>query len=173
MNCSTAEERMELLLQGGLADVEARALRDHLASCPRCLSGLGEAHLAEILPAIDPEIEPSAGFHDRFLLRLQNHRAQARSMEKKEALSRRFWAWSWMHKLALAGALAAVLGFVIYTGLQSPEVPVAGPSMMGEITVAENLPLLKDMSVIENLDLLEDFDAIENLNEGRDATSVH
>jgi hypothetical protein len=43
-----------------------------------------------------------------------------------------------------------------------------------DITIAENLPLLRDMKVIENLDLLEDFESIQALEAGsKTATAVH
>jgi anti-sigma factor RsiW len=159
MSCETTRGQIEAFLSGRLAGEESRAVRLHLAACSACAATLAAADRVELLPAVDPEIEPSPDLGARFRTRLEAHR------ELKEA--RRSWwsvlAWPVPRQLAAAGALAAFLVFGLYVGMHRENIPPTGPGA-SEITIAENLPLLQDMKVIENLDLLEDFDAIENLS---------
>ena len=159
MSCQTTRGRIEAFVNGRLAGEEARTVRLHLAACSSCAAALAPADRVELLPALDPDIEPSPDLGARFRTRLQEHR------EQRDA--RRPWwtvlAWPLPRQLAAAAALAAFLAFGLYVGLKRENTPATAPGA-SEITIAENLPLLQDLKVIENLDLLEDFDAIENLS---------
>jgi hypothetical protein len=173
MNCSETQTRLKFFLSGTLEGTESRNVRLHLASCVRCASVLNPLDRVEILPVIDENIELSEDFHDRFLSRLETHRT-------KRAAGRRdssFWwnrlaQWSMPRRLAAGGSLAAVLFLGCYLAFfGAREAPGPVPP---DITITENLQLLKDMEVIENIDLLEDFESIQALPAGNQpAPTVH
>jgi Putative zinc-finger len=165
MNCADTQTRLKVFLSGKLQGTESRNVRLHLASCARCASVLNSVDRIEILPAIDGNIEPSDGFHNRFLSRLEAHRAkQVGTLHDLCFWWNRLFAWSRPGRLAAAGSLAAVLFLGIYLAFfRVKEDPGPLPT---DITIAENLPLLRDMKVIENLDLLEDFESIQALGAG-------
>ena len=170
MSCTEVQTFLKRFLSGKLGGAEARHIREHLASCPRCASALIGEDRIELLPALDEEIEPSEDFRGRFMARLETHRAEAARGPAENSRRALFGYWTLSNRLAAAGALAAVLAFGIYLGLyQSPQnLPDRNP---GDIAIAENLPLLQDMKVIEYLEFLEDFDAIQNLSDGGKAPS--
>jgi hypothetical protein len=173
MNCADAQARLKVFLSGKLEGNESRNVRLHLASCVRCASVLNSVDRIEILPAIDEDVEPSEGFHDRFLSRLEAHRARQAGI-RRDSYFRwyRLSEWRMPRRLAATASLAAVLFLGIYlTFFRVEEDPGSLPS---DITIAENLQLLKDMKVIENLELLEDFESIQALGSGSHAaTAVH
>ncbi len=164
MNCAQTKNLMKEFLNGGLSGAEARSVRAHLSSCSHCASALGEIDRIEVLTAMDEEIEPSRDFHARFMSRLETQRATQVSRPQSSAS---WWSlflnWNLGRQLAVVGALAAVLFIGVYVGKYRTTESVPAPGTIGDIAIAENLPLLRDMRVIENLDLLEDFDAIQNL----------
>lgn len=171
MSCAEVESFLERFLSGKLSGAEARHIRGHLASCPRCASNLIAEDRVELLPALDEEIEPSEDFRARFMARLETHRAQAarRPADTSQGFPSSWRAlfrnWTLSNRLAAAGALAAIVAFGVYVGTyQSPQPSPDGN--LGDIAIAENLPLLRDMKVIESLEFLEDFDAIQNLSDG-------
>ena len=173
MNCAETQTRLKLFLSGTLEGTESRNVRLHLAACVRCASVLNPTDRVEILPVIDESIELSEEFHDRFLARLQSHRAnQAEGRRNSSLWWNRLAQWSMPRRLAAGGSLAAVLllgCYLAFFGAREKPGPV--PS---DITIVENLQLLKDMKVIENIDLLEDFESIQALPAGHQpAPTVH
>jgi anti-sigma factor RsiW len=153
MNCEEVLRRIESAADGKLSSEEARAVRDHMTSCPGCAARLGPSAWVEILPALDATIEPSEDFARRFREKL---RARPQLWWKKIA------NWGWPRQLAAAGILTAIILAGIFV-LWHPGNREDRAAYFDDITVAENLPLLEDMPVINNMDLLEDFDTIENL----------
>lgn len=176
MSCTEVQAVLERFLSGKLYGAEARYIRGHLASCPRCASNLIGEDRIELLPALDEEIEPSEGFRGRFMARLESHRADAgrRPAETSVGFQNSWRAllgyWTLPKRLAAAGALAVLIAFGIYVGVYQGPQP-SSDRIPGDIAIAENLPLLQDMKVIENLEFLEDFDAIQNLSDGGKAPS--
>jgi len=153
MTCKEAREKFQKVLGGDLSGGEARAVREHYASCAECRAGLAPADWVEILPAMDEIIEPSGDFAARF---------QARLSARPKPWWRRIGEWGSTRKLVAAGALASVILGGIFVWRQ-PDAGQDRATDMNDIQVAQNLPLLQDMPVVNNLDLLEDFDTIENL----------
>jgi len=173
MNCADTQTRLKVFLSGKLEGTEARNVRLHLASCPRCASVLNPVDRVEILPAIDETVELSENFHDRFLSRLEAHRTrQVGARHDSDFWWNRLFQWSMPRRLAVAGSLAAVLFLGVYWAVFRVNEDL--DALPADITIAENLPLLRDMKVIENLDLLEDFESIQELGAGsKPATAVH
>ncbi len=157
MNCEQIREILMDFLDGKLDGERARAVRLHLASCTDCASRLSPADRMEILPVLDEEIEPSAGFAARFQARLRERSVSG----QREAWWRRLRAWGYPWKLA-AGVLIVLIAVGVFWG-RFPGRSSNLPENLNDLPLAENLPLLQDMAVISNLDLLENFDAIEEL----------
>jgi anti-sigma factor RsiW len=175
MNCSQVKNQLRPFLAGDLAGVAARGVRSHLAECRDCASSIAAIDRVELLPLLDDTIEPSSDLAARFRARLEARRdekaRQAPAAGGLAAVWHAVRAWSVPRQLAAAGALAGFLAFGIYLGIHREARKLVEPQT-AEITIAQNLPLLRDMKVIENLDLLEDFDAIQNLSDGRTAPST-
>jgi hypothetical protein len=173
MNCADTQTRLKVFLSGKLEGTESRNVRLHLAACPRCASVLNPVDRVEILPAIDETVELSESFHDRFLSRLEAHRArQVGARHDSDFWWNRLFQWSMPRRLVAAGSLAAVLFLGVYWAVFRVNEDL--DALPADITIAENLPLLRDMKVIENLDLLEDFESIQELGAGsKSATAVH
>jgi len=153
MNCSEAQELMGLLINGELSGERARDVRNHFASCDACAAGLTPLQWAEVLPAMDDRLEPSADFVLRFREKLE---------ARREPWWKKLIAWGWPRQVAAAGALATLVLAGIFV-IRYPRAPQDPAAYVGDIAVMEKLPFLEDMAVVSNLDLLEDFDTIENL----------
>lgn len=174
MSCTETRSSLAAFLGGGLAGDEARRVRRHLSECPSCAAALPVLDRVELLPSVDPEIEPSADLADRFRARLERHRLEYPARTATPVVEpwwRRFLAWSTPRQLAAAAVAAAFIAFGIYVGVDRTG-PPAGAPLAADIPIAENLPLLRDMAVIQNLDLLEDFDEIRNLAAGPGGPTV-
>ena len=170
MSCTEVQAFLGRFLSGKLGGAEARNIRTHLASCPRCASNLLDENRIELLPVLDEEIEPSEGFRGRFMARLETHRAEATRRPAGNSWRDLLGFWMPGSRLAAAGALAAVIAFGVYVGIYQSQEP-APDRNPGDIAIAENLSLLQDMQVIENLEFLEDFDAIQSLSDSGKAPS--
>ena len=152
MNCERARELLGKIMAGEVHGRDAREVRIHLATCPDCAAALTPSQWVELLPVLEPVIEPSEDFAPRFRAKLES---------RPEPWRRRIVLRGWPRQLAAAGGLAAILlaGVLLIwePGVKQETVSVK------ELNVVESLPLLEDMPVISNLDLLEDFETIENL----------
>ena len=153
MKCEEAREKFQQVLGGDLSGSEARAVREHYASCAECCANLASADWVEVMPAMDETLEPSGDFAARF---------RAKLSARPKPWWKRVWEWGSTRQLVAAGALASVILTGIFVLRQQDAGQDRAPDL-NDIQVAQNLPLLQDMAVVNNLDLLEDFDTIENL----------
>jgi len=150
------------LSEGRLKGDVLLLIRDHIASCAACRSGLDPMALVEILPALDKTIEPSEDFGSRFYAELEMRRRQSRE-EKSYSSSLITWMSGWRWRLATAGVMTILVAGGFY--LQQSRRPVPDTSAIYyEIEVSDdNLQLLQDMALFDNLELFENLDAIENM----------
>jgi hypothetical protein len=174
MNCEETLSKLDSFLNGRLGGEQCRQVRFHLAGCARCAAALTPADRIEILPALDEEFEPSEDITLRFHTMLAAHRAATRGTEGLSmATIWRTWLPLLPRQIVAVGALAAFLISGIYLGLYQVSAPGPMPGS-GEVTIAENLPLLQDMGVIKDLDLLEDLDTIQDMTgDQAPQTSIH
>ncbi len=161
MNCKEIQSMLAPFMAGELSGDQARSVRQHLACCLPCRSGLKAADLIEVLPALDDSIEPSVDFAARFEARLRQLR-QAAADKREQGWLQKIAAWGRPRQLAAAGALALLIAIGVYSRRPAAvDLELFAPE--NDLRIAEKLPLLEDMAVINHLDLLEDFETIENL----------
>jgi len=153
MKCTEIREKFQKVLGGELSGWEARAVREHYASCMECRAGLSSADWLEILPAIDASLEPSGDFAARF---------HAKLSARSKPWWKRIGDWGAPRKLAAAGAMLSIMLAGLFV-LRQPDAGQDKTAEINDMQIAKDLPLLQDMAVVNNLDLLEDFDTIENL----------
>jgi len=161
MSCRETETKLEAFLNGELGGREAGAIRLHLASCRSCAARLSPQDLVEIAPLLDEKVLPSARLEERFHERLQAHRL-GRAGKRRTAPSLRIFG-TWPARFAAAGVLAAAICVIgVFLRFGGGGAYDSAPTDM-EMTIGQNLPLLRDMAIIENLDMLEDFETIQSL----------
>jgi anti-sigma factor RsiW len=163
MDCEELRDQLGRFLSGKLSGDRSRAVRLHLASCSRCAGRLDALDRIEVLVGMDGAIDPSPDLHERFRDRLQAHHSQHRTeLPAYRSLWRHRFAWSLPKQLSAAAALSLFLAMGIYLGWLRQSSRLSATAV-NEISIAENLSLLKDMEIIRNLDQLEDFDVIQDL----------
>jgi hypothetical protein len=162
MNCEETRAALGSFLGGKLIGEQSRSIRLHLAGCADCASTLSKLDRMEILPAIDEEIEPPPHLAAQFRARLEEHRSRTAKNHSGFSFFRWYSKWGWRNQLAAAMGLVVLLAAGVFWNRY---MTMQRGSTISEISVAENLPLLRDMAVIENLDLLEDFENIQDLSQ--------
>lgn len=119
-SCDDAAELAPELALGILGGAQRAQVLSHLEVCPRCRTLVEEmAVVSDSLLELGPEVEPPAGFETRLLAQRQAPRPTGRS--------RRRWSIVAGSLLAVAAAVAAVLGLV---GTGSPGFQVQHPGVV-------------------------------------------
>lgn len=116
MNCEWTE-KISLLIDGELADAEARPLQRHLIDCKECQQTRADflnlrSQISNYVPSLNPAAQDDA--LNRILGRQQ-------APVRVAAVSKPKWSWSFNPRVAAFASLillAAILGFVVYRALQ-------------------------------------------------------
>jgi len=151
MNCEKVREELVALIDGQLADKDARAVEDHLASCRACARELELTKRAVELSRQHQTPALSGDFERSFWARFER--------EKKWSF---FDITVYLPRWALAASAAAatllVAGWFVWS--------TARPRVTEEEkVVASHLELFSDYEAINLIDLLDDFEVIEALDE--------
>lgn len=118
MDCYTARQMIEMLppAEHDLPSTDEQALREHLASCPLCLSTATEAEEWDLtLRSVMTSVPTPEGFRDRLLAQLAqstSHTTKAAAAPIRPRSIRRVASW-------LALSLALVAGFTYWFGRAS------------------------------------------------------
>jgi len=161
MKCEQVCEALDAFLNGDMSGEASREMRRHLASCAACARRLQDLEWIEILPALDEEVEPTESFAARFQQKLQRRKAESGSGRAAQRAGRFSCLARSPWRLAVAGALAALVVAGVF--LRHPGDEPGSAESWSYLPVAENLSLFQDMAVVDHLDFLENFEAIETL----------
>lgn len=154
---SHVSEELTALLDGALAPGEERAVRSHLAECPRCRAE--EARLrgaVALLGALPPAPPPSPSFAAGLEARLAAERGRGPGLLER-LVGRRF-------RLALPVAAAAAAAVVAGVTIQHDR----ERDREREREVAARLELLEDFAVVASLgdvETAEDAEVVAHLDE--------
>lgn len=111
--CLMNKKRIALLAVDGLDAAEARALQEHLCTCPGCQQYSREVTevCREQWRAVDglPRIDADEIFHRRLRRRLTSAEASSAPINRAELLFHYFWRW----RVALPVAVVIALSFVL------------------------------------------------------------
>ncbi len=124
MNCAEARELAPELALGILGGAERAEVILHVNGCARCQAYVAEFNeVADALPLLAPEAEPSAGFENRVIAALD---APKRSSRRR-----------WIGAIAVAAAVAAIVSITLVRVVESGDgASTAPPSAASEPVVA-------------------------------------
>ncbi len=106
MNCAEARDLAPELALGTLGGAERAEVLLHVNGCARCQVAVAEfTEVADALPLLAPEAEPSAGFEERVLAALD---APKRSNRRR-----------WISAIAVAAAAAAIVSITLVRVIES------------------------------------------------------
>jgi hypothetical protein len=162
MNCQNCQDILQSYKDGKPTGDDLSRVREHILNCTDCRSALTAEDFVEILPVMDPMIEPSENFSSRFYAELESRTGEL--IEEHPVLVRErksSWLSGWRLQLAAAGIMIVLVTAGFYFRSSPPEVDTS--AVFYDLDVTENLALLQDMSLLENLDFFQDLDAIENM----------
>ena len=144
MNCQVVQKNLDERLDGRLDAATQAAFDAHVASCASCAAAWRE--YAGVWTAVAKHIatEPSVGFTERTLRRLDETLAAPEPAERASQWLAPLWRW------ALAAGLVVMLG---------------GAGWLGwERTHARHAEAQAEVYVMAGQDRLEDFDVIASLH---------
>ena len=120
MNCAEALDLAPELALGIISGAERAEVILHVNGCARCQANVAEfTEVADALPLLAPEAEPSPGFEDRVLAAVN---APKRSHRRR-----------WMAAIAVAAAAAAIVSITLVRVVESGD---RSPTKVAEPLVA-------------------------------------
>ena len=149
--CRQMRDRFDERLDGRLSAADQAAFDSHVESCAGCREQWQAYAAAWQVVARLPAVEPSFGFAERTLRRLQ---------EPPETRERMLWipVWRW----AAAAALALVLGLGVWVGESWHDARRASRSE----AVARLYEQVRDTEFLEDFDVIASLDTISPAEQG-------
>ncbi len=173
-SCKQIKADLTDYMNADLEAADSQRIRFHLSNCASCESFLVSLESVDTLVDDDPRVEPSADLQSRFMIRLEEHRANSGTVASAFGWWQSLVQWSLPRQVLAAGVLASLVVVVFYGGslTQAPSPSSSEALMLTEMPMVEDLLLYRDMQVIENLDFLEDFDVIDSMSPGNGPSST-
>ena len=138
-SCKQIKADLTDYMNADLEAADSQRIRFHLSNCASCESFLVSLESVDTLVDDDPRVEPSADLQSRFMIRLEEHRANSGTVASAFGWWQSLVQWSLPRQVLAAGVLASLVVVVFYGGslTQAPS-----PSSSEALMLTE-MPMVK------------------------------